>query len=79
MAGPGSTPRFLFHQKGMCHMVRLIEKLGDRALARVVPKATAEAAPPPGCWCDQCTGAWSFRCCWVSATTYVCTTQCVSC
>ncbi|HYQ61845.1 hypothetical protein [Actinophytocola sp.] len=60
-------------------MVRLIEKLGDRVLARVVPRAVAAAAPPPGCWCDQCTGAWAFRCCWVSATTYICTTQCVSC
>ncbi|MET8764843.1 hypothetical protein [Lentzea sp. NPDC004782] len=60
-------------------MVRLIEKLGDRVLARVVPKATAAALPPPGCWCDQCTGAWAFRCCQTGPNTAVCSTRCVSC
>jgi len=59
-------------------VVRLIGKLGDRMLARVVPQAVAAAAPPPGCWCDQCTGAWAFRCCNINGVV-VCTTKCVSC
>ncbi|MER6945857.1 hypothetical protein ABT294_17680 [Nonomuraea sp. NPDC000554] len=43
-------------------MVKLMESLGDRLLARLVPRVTAEAGPycPPVSQCRQCGYDGSF-------------------
>ncbi|GIH74073.1 hypothetical protein [Planobispora longispora] len=54
-------------------MLRTAERIGDRLLSMVVPRAEAKAY-----WCLHCTLAWSQRCYNTPSGTY-CTYQCMSC
>lgn len=51
-------------------MVRLISKLGDRALSRLVPRAKAQAAT---CHWVSCYGACISKYCCTGTGLYVCT------
>jgi hypothetical protein len=56
---------------------RMIEDLGDRVLAGLVPRLTASAAAcrrrPAGCSASRCSGSCRYRCCFSSPPPVTCT------
>lgn len=54
-------------------------KLGDRLLSMVLPRVTADAQPPPGCWCEWCTSSLAQHCCDLGGGQTVCTQECLEC
>nr|BFE58549.1 hypothetical protein GCM10020063_030750 [Dactylosporangium thailandense] len=56
-------------------MLKLVERAGERMLARLLPKATATASCPYESWCESCSGN-IYKKVWVKPDCTLGTTAC---